>query len=431
MIINRAYKVELAPNNKQRTLFEKSAGVARFAYNWGLKERIDLYEKEKKSVTAIDQHKSLCARKKTELPWMYEVSKCAPQLALVDLEKAFKNFFRGFKSDHRVGFPKFKSKHKNTPAFHLDTNSFYVTISTIKLAKVGEVRLKEKGYIPVKNVKYNSITVSKSAGRWFVSVQIEQEIPDPANIPETVLGLDVGIETLVTCSNGETFENNKYLKKSKKKLAHAQKSLSRKEFDQKTKKSSNNRNKAKLQIQKIYCRISSQRKDAIHKMISILVKTKPRYIVLEDLNVSGMLQNHKLAGAIADASFTEIKRQLKYKIAWYGGGVLEVNRFYPSSKLCRACGNIKEELSLGDRTYTCGCGHTEDRDLNASINLEQYGLSTLSSRGIKACGESVSLLEASGRGAVSLKQEVNTEFTRVVDSDKFYRTDRHHVRNRI
>jgi putative transposase len=409
MKIQKAYKVELNPNNKQKTLLEKSCGVARFAYNLALDERIKAYEKDKTTLTAIGQHKALCARKKEEFPWMYEVSKCAPQEAIRDLDSAFKNFFRGVKKGQKIGFPKFKSKHKSKPSFTISFG-FYVTNSTINIPKVGYVKLKEKDYIPTKDIHINSMTVSKTAGRWFVSVQVSQEISEPPK-PETVIGVDVGIKTLATCSNGEVFENSKNLKKSQKKLAHAQKNLARKQFDKETKKSSKNREKAKLKVQKIYFRISNQRKDAIHKMTSMLARTKPRYFALEDLNVSGMMKNHCLAGAIADASFSEIKRQLSYKTAWYGGEILDVDRFYPSSKLCRKCGVIKENLSLEDRIFICECGHIEDRDLNASINQEEFGLSTLSSRGIKACGESVRLQEVRDSEAVSVKQEENMRFS--------------------
>jgi putative transposase len=392
MKINKAYKVELNPNNKQRTLLEKSTGVARFAYNWGLRERINLYEKEKKSLTAIDQHKILCSKKKTEFSWMYEVSKMAPQEALRDLDTAFKNFFRGINKGQNIGFPKFKSKHKSKQSFSF-SYSFYVSNSEVNIPKVGRIKLKEKGYIPTKDVKINSMTVYRDAGRWFISVQVEQEIPDLFNQIEYVLGVDVGIKTLAICSNGQIFENNKYLKKSKKKLAHAQKNLARKKLDRETKRSSNNRNKSKLRVQKIYRRIRCQRIDALHKMTSILARTKPRYIVLEDLNVSGMMKNHKLAGAIGDASFNEIKRQLTYKTSWYGGSIIEVDRFFPSSKMCSKCGQIKEELTLWDRIYVCDCGNNIDRDLNASVNLEKYGLiklnNTDSLSGIQACGESV------------------------------------------
>jgi len=412
MKIQKAYKVELKPNNIQSTLLEKSAGTARFAYNWGLARKIELWENEKKSISTIDQHKELCALKKTDFSWMYEVSKCSPQEALRDLDSAFKNFFRGIKKGQKVGFPKFKSKHKSKSAFSISAG-FNIKYETINIPKVGYVRLKEKGYIPTKNIHINSMTVSKTAGKWFVSVQVEEEIPNIIINPETVLGIDVGIKTLATCSNGDVFQNNKYLKKSKKKLARSQRNLARKKFNKDTKKSSNNRDKAKLKVQKIFFKISNQRKDSIHKMTSILAKTKPRYIVLEDLNVKGMMKNHCLAGAISDASFAEIKRQLTYKTAWYGGGILDVGRFYPSSKLCRKCGNIKEDLTLADRIYICDCGHIEDRDKNAAINIENVGLSTLSSRGIKVCGESVRLLETLNLKAVSLNQEENIKLDHV------------------
>jgi putative transposase len=409
MKIQRAYKTEIKPNNKQRMLLEKSAGVARFTFNWGLAEKIKLYQEEKKSLTAIDQHKILCSKKKREFPWMYEVTKCAPQEALRDLETAFKNFYKGLKKGKKVGFPKFKSKKTSKPKFSVSAG-FYVTNNTIKIPKIGKVRLKEKGYIPIKDVKMNSMTVSKVTDRWYVSLQVEQEIPELPKDIDSVIGVDLGISTLATCSDGSTFENTKYLEKSKKRLSRAQRDFSRKSYNPETKKSSNNRNKAKLKLQKIHQKIRNQRKDTIHKMTTTLVKTKPRYIVIEDLNVSGMMKNRCLAGSIGDASFSEIKRQLTYKTSWYGGLVIEANRFYPSSKMCSKCGSIKDDLTLGDRTYVCSvCGNIMDRDFNASVNLENLGLSTLSPRGIKACGESVRLRDACGQGAVSAKQEENVK----------------------
>ena len=258
------------------------------------------------------------------------------------------------------------------------------------------------------------MTVSKLADKWFISVQCEQDVPDLNLLTESVIGIDVGIKTLATCSNGQVFENNKYLNKSKKKLAHAQKNLARKKYNKDTKKSSNNRTKAKLIVQKVYNKIANQRKAAIHKMTSSLAKTKPRYIVLEDLNVAGMMKNHKLAGVVADASFAEIKRQLSYKVKWYGGEILEVSRWFPSSKMCSRCGALKEDLTLSDRVYDCTCGLKIDRDLNASINLEHNGLSTLSSRGIKACGESVRPLDYEVKEAVSSKQEINVSLAKIL-----------------
>jgi putative transposase len=403
MLITRSYKTELSPNNKQKTYLEKSFGTARFTFNWGLAQRIELYEKEKKYLSAIDQHKELCKIKKSEFPWMYEVSKCVPQEALKNLETAFKNFFRGLKKGGKVGFPQFKSKHTSKKSFRISSGFFYVTKSTVKLPNCGEIKLKEKGYIPASNIKYNSLTISKEADRCFASVNCEIEVQDPAENKETALGIDLGIKTLVQCSDGVSFDNPRNTNELEKKLSHVQKDLSRKV------KGSKNRDKAKLRVQKVHRQIKNRRLDNLHKITSILVKTKPRYLILEDLNVAGMVQNHCLAKAIQDGSFGEIRRQLEYKAVWYGSELIYLDRFFPSSKRCRKCGKIKEDLTLGDRVYVCECGHVEDRDLNSAINSEEYGLSTLSSRGIKACGESVRLQNARDFGAVSMKQESNGE----------------------
>jgi len=218
MKINKAYKVELKPNNRQKALLIKSIGIARFAYNWGLNQRIKLYECEKKSLSAFDQQKILSSIKKKQFPWMLEISKFAPQYALENLETSFKNFFRGLKTGQKIGFPKFKSKHESRQSFRFSF-TFNITESTIHIPKIGRVRLKEKGYVPTENVHYNSVTVSKEFGRWFASVQCEVEVPDLKK-PETVLGVDLGIKTLLTCSNGQVFENNKYFKKENKNKIH-------------------------------------------------------------------------------------------------------------------------------------------------------------------------------------------------------------------
>jgi putative transposase len=386
MIINKAYKTELNPNNKQKTILNKSFGIARFAYNWGLNQRINLYKSEKKSTNAINQHKLLNTLKATEFPWMYDVSKCVPQESLRNLHKAFGNFFRGLKKGKKTGFPHFKSKHRSRFSFRISSGFFYVTNSSIKIPNCGEIKLKEKEYIPVKNVKYNSLTISKEANRYFVSVQTVVKVKNKTSKRKSVLGIDLGIKTLLVCSDGSVFDNPKNTNKLEKKLTHAQKSFSR------TKKGSKNRDKRRLRVQKVHREISNRRSDNIHKITNILTKTKSRYLVIEDLNVSGMMKNHCLAKAIQDGSFGEIRRQLEYKSQWRGSEVILVNRYFPSSKMCRKCGKINEDLSLSDRIFECECGHVEDRDLNASINLERFGLSTLSSRGIKACGESVRLL---------------------------------------
>jgi putative transposase len=397
MKIQKAYKVELKPNNKQRTLFEKSCGVARFAYNWGLWQRIDLYEKEKKHLTFITQNNSLNEIKKEQFPWMLDVSKWAPSSSLRNLDRAFKSFFKGLNKNKKVGFPKFKSKRDTNQSFSF-YNRLSITCSTIMIAKVGRVRLKEKGYIPTEGVKFNSVTISKQADCWFASVQVEQEINDPKPTFNEVIGIDLGIKTLATCSNSQIFENPKNLKKSQRRLKRTQRSVARKI------KGSINRLKAIKKLQKIHFKISNQRKDVLHKMTTTLVKTKPRYLVIEDLNVDGMMKNHKLSGALSDVAFGEIRRQLIYKTSWYGGEIILADRFFPSSKTCSNCGNVKE-MPLNIRIYECPiCGMIKDRDANASDNLDNLGRSTLSSRGIEACG--------AARAAT--KQEVNINLVEVI-----------------
>lgn len=388
MVINKSYKVEIAPNFNQKCMLEKACGTARFIYNWGLQQHIDNYQNNKKTLSFFEQNNFLNSIKKEQYPWVLEVSKFIPSNALRNLEKSFNNFFRGIKQGRNIGFPKFKSKHKNIPKFTFQ-QPITVKSNSILIPKIGYIKLKEKNYIPLSNIKYNNVTVSKIANKWFVSVNCEIETTDITTVPTTVLGIDVGIKTLVTCSDGKIFTNNKYLKKMQKRLAFAQKKLSKK------KKGSNNSLKVKLRLQKIHISIANKRKDTIHKITSTLVKTKSRYIVIENLNVYGMLKNHHLAGAIIDASFSEIKRQMLYKSMWYGGEIIQANRFYPSSKICSICGKKKDNLKLSDRIYICDCGNIIDRDKNAAINLENYGISTLGLSGIKAYGESVRLTRGS------------------------------------
>lgn len=384
MIINKAYKVELKPNNKQRSLLARSAGCARFAYNWGLAQRIELYKKEKKSTNAVEQHKELCKLKKSDYPWMYEVSKCAPQEALRNLDTAFKNFFRRVKAkSEKPGFPKFKSKHRDRDSFKISTGAVYLTNSTVKLPKIkSPIRLKEKGYIPISNVKYNSYTVSKRAGKWFLSVQCVVEAPEPSHEPpQAAIGVDLGIKELATVSDGRVYHNPKSYRKLERELHQKQREMNRR------KKGSSGRRKTTARLQTLHYRISCVRKDVLHKMTSDLVKTKPGLIVIEDLSVKNMMKNHKLSKSLADASFGKIRRQLEYKSEWYGSEVLVAVRFFPSSKLCSSCDRVKEGLTLSDRVYRCECGLVLDRDLNAALNLKRYGEFHRSLSKKKACGE--------------------------------------------
>jgi putative transposase len=363
-------------------------GGARFAYNWGLKQRIDLYTKEKKSTSSITQHKEFNKLKKTEYTWAYLYSKCVFQSALQDLEEGFNNFFRGIKTHKKVGFPKFKSKKNPKQSFRL-TGTIKIHSNKIQLPRLGILKLKENNYIPI-NEHILSATVSKKANRYFVSVQVEKEKELPPNYSNKVIGIDSGIKNLAVTSDGMIFENPKPYKKYLEKLKMEQRRLSRKAIG------SNNRKKQQIKVGKVHFKISNIRKDAIHKMTSVIVEKQPMTVVIENLAVSNMVKNHNLAQSLLDSSFGEIKRQFEYKCKWNNVKLVLADRFYPSSKLCSVCGYKKEDLKLSDRVWNCSnCNSILDRDLNAAINLSKY---TVSSTGINASGED--------RILSSLKEEI-------------------------
>ena len=422
MKINRAYRVELAPNDVQRTSFLRAAGCARWAYNWGLRKKIDAWDARKAALaagmpkadapkvpTAIDLHKELNLLKKVPadqggVPWMYESSKSAPQEALRNLDKAFDGFFRRCKSGIKgpKGFPRFKSKKKGIGGFRLPEGS--ATTTHAILPRIGLVKLKEHGYLPIKadlDVRVLGAAVSEQAGHWFVSLQVEQELLDPtdrSHLP--VIGVDVGIKVLATCSDGTVFEDPKALKAGTRRLRMLQKLVPRKV------KGSNNRRKAVRKVARQHYRISCVRKDALHKASDAITK-RCSVVVLEDLNVAGMLKNHCLARAVSDSSMSELHRQIKYKAAWRGVQVLVADLWFPSSKTCSSCGKVKAELSLGEREFCCDfCGVIEDRDLNAAINLRNLA----GSSPVTACGEASSGLVGNDPAKLaSVKQEPNTD----------------------
>jgi putative transposase len=397
--IQRAYKVELKSNNRQRTAFLKHAGTARFAYNWGLEQKIAHYKETGKSLSYPQLHKMLNTLKKTDFPWMHEVSKCAPQEALRNLDKAFKNFFRRLKNGEKSGFPKFKSRGRGIGSFRL-TGAIHVNHKWIQLPRIGKVRLKERGYLP-ENRPILSATVSERAGHWFVSVLVEELFEPQIRATGEVIGVDLGIKELAVVSDGRIFPNPKALGGRLKQLKRLQRQLSRKQ------KGSKNRTKAKTRLARLHYRISCIRQDVLHKATtSITARTKPEWkrpsaVGLEDLNIAGMLKNHKLAMAIADVGLGEFNRQMEYKSLWSGVKIHRVDRFYPSSKICSRCGYIKDTLFLSERVYRCEeCGFEVDRDLNAALNLRNeaaiyfkqlgiYSANTVSSTEIHACGEDV------------------------------------------
>lgn len=368
MKILRAYKTELDLNNQQKTACTRHAGAARFAYNWGLEHKKAAFTNGEKTPSAIDLHRELNALKKTELAWMYEVSKCAPQEALRDLDKAFANFFRRVKERRngknvKVGFPRFKSRKHGVGSFRL-AGVIRVFEKAIQLPRLGLLRLKERGYLPTSSVHILSATVSNKGGRWFVSLQVEMEIPDPVMGEKPVAGVDLGINRMAQVSDGAYFENPRALKSALIKLKRLQRVVSRRQ------KGSANRQKALNQLARAHFRVANIRKNALHQATTWLARTKSA-IVLENLNVSGMMKNHHLAQAIADVGMHEFRRQLQYKGQWYGCEVLLADRFFPSTKRCSQCGNEKA-VDLAERVYGCEvCGQVMDRDLNAAINLEQ------------------------------------------------------------
>ena len=361
MLINRAYRYELDPNTHERILLAKHAGTARFAYNWGLARRIALWESEKKSTNAIEQHRELNVLKKVDLPWMYEVSKCAPQEALRDLDRAFQNFFRGLKTGRKVGFPKFKKKGRHD-SFRL-TGAIHVFERHIQMPRFGKIRVKEATEVQGRIL---SATVRREADRWFVSLAVEMEICDPIQVQGPAAGIDVGLShfaTIVSGSESVKIADPKPLNRYFKLLRRRQRRHSRKQ------KGSRNRKKSALQLARLHRRVRNIRQDFLHKLTTELAKTKS-VIVVEDLNVSGMLRNACLARHIADVGWGEFRRQLEYKTKWYGSRLVVANRFYPSSKTCSACGAVQEKMPLSIREWTCpACGTHHDRDINAAKNL--------------------------------------------------------------
>ena len=420
----RGYRIELKLNKRQELLCRKSVGVSRFAYNWKLGQLKDQYEKAKaeavdgkvkhKHGNAIDWHKEWVLLK-NDLPWIREVSKCCGQEALRDLETAYKKFF-----SKKSGYPKFK-KRGEKDSFRVE-GSVYISSNYIQLPIIGKVRLKEKCYpIHEGRLKLTQATVSRQADRWFVSFLIKEDVELPEleqieNIEEKdVVGVDLGIKDLAITSNGKIYNNPKAYKKYLKKLKRYQRRVSKKQ------KGSNNRKKAVLKLAKIHKKISDIRKDTIQKLTTSLVKEKPKMIVIETLKPKNMSKNHKLASSISDSSFGKIKETLKYKCEWNGIHLILVPQFYASSKYCSHCGHKNNNLNLSDREWTCGnCKTFHDRDVNASKNLQFFGLwmidkhldespTRLSSSQCQACGDE--RLQFLQEQCSSMKQEFKLQYS--------------------
>lgn len=371
-----AHKLELRPNNKQATYFEKACGVARFSYNWALAMWQEQYKNGEKP-TEISLRKLLNARKTGEFPWMQEVTKNAPQQAIKNLGAAFNRFFKG-----KAQYPKFKKKGKVKDSFRADNgpaqkgfDAVRVVGKKIQIPCLGWVKMTEnlrfKGQI-------KSLIISRVADKWFATVAVEMESVVYGRKNQASVGIDLGIKALATLSNGKVIKGAKSHTRLLKRLKRQSRKLSLK------KKQSMNSLRYARKLAKTHARIANIRRDYLHKATTDIVLNHSK-IGIENLNVKGMSANRKLARHILDQSFYEFRRQLEYKSVLYGSQIFVADRFFPSSKLCHNCGCLYADLKLSERTWTCiHCNQTHDRDLNAALNLQR--LCTPSSGGDQACG---------------------------------------------
>ncbi|KGO15584.1 transposase [Clostridium botulinum] len=355
----KTYKYRMYPNREQKLYFVKTFGCTRFIYNKMLADRIKSYE-ENKDLDIKQSKYPTPAQYKKEFEWLKEVDSLALANAQLNLDKAYKNFFR----DKSIGFPKFKSKKSNYHSYTTNNQkgTIYIENSRIKIPKLKTmIKIKQHRQF---NGLIKSCTISQiPSGKYYISILIDTENIQLPKVDKKV-GIDVGLKEFAITSDGEFFGNPKWLRKSEKRLKKLQKNLSRK------KKGSNNRRKARLKVAKLYEKIVNQRKDFLHKL-SMQIISENQAIVIEDLKVSNMLKNHRLAKAISEISWYEFRRMLEYKADWYGRKIIVAPPNYASSQLCSSCGNKSNQTKdLSCRTYICPvCGMMMDRDLNASKNL--------------------------------------------------------------
>lgn len=365
-------KVRIKPTKQQEKQLYKSSGTARFIYNWVLGKQQENYKLGNKFIPDSVLRKEITQLKKTkEFNWLTEVSNNIPKQAVKDSCNSYKRFFKG-----QAKFPKFKSRKKTRPSFYNDTQKLKVKEKLVLLEKVGWIRTSEQ--LPT-DTKYYNPRITFDGKYWYISVSIEKE-GEYEELTNESLGIDLGIKELAICSDGTIYGNiNKTVKTKKleKRLRRLQRKVSRKYQNNKegsTFVKTCNIIKLEKQIKLLQRRLSNIRKNHLHQTTSSIVKTKPRRIVIEDLNVSGMMKNRHLAKAIQKQGFYEFRRQLEYKTKNKGIELVIANRFFPSSKTCSYCGIINKDLKLSDRVFNCECGFSIDRDLNASINLANYNI---------------------------------------------------------
>ena len=375
----------LLPNNKQRSKLFANAGIARFAYNWALSYEQTNYEIGNDFMSDCDLRKVFTQLKKTDkLKWLNDYSNNTTKQAIKDACNSYKNFFKGLSK-----YPKFKSKKRSKPSFYVDNCKIQFTETHVKLEKIADstrrnraeanwIKLAEHNRIPVSDCKYSNPRVTFDGLNWWLSIGIEcdENIEQPTN---QGIGVDIGIKDLAICSNGSIYKNinkTKKVKKLNKKKRRLQRKVSRKYL--KNKKGSSycktcNIIKSEKELLKLSHRLTNIRHNYLHQVTSEIMDRKPKFIVLEDLNVKGMMKNRHLAKAVQEQCFYEFYRQIEYKSNWNNIEFVVADRYFPSSKLCSCCGHIKKDLKLSDRTYICSeCGNTIDRDYQASVNLMRY-----------------------------------------------------------
>lgn len=368
MILSK--KVRLKPTPEQESKLWQSVGTARYIYNYTLVKQEENYKNGGKFISDNDIRKELTILKQTELPWLNEVSNNVTKQAVKDACNAYKRYFK-----KQAGKPKFKSRRKSKPSFYNDCYKLKVKIKQVLLEKVGWIETSEQ--IPM-DTKYSNPRVSFDGKYWYISVGVETKPPKTILTNESV-GIDVGIKDLAICSNGVTIPNinkTKAVKKLEKRLRRLQRKVSNKyqlNKEGRTFVKTSNIIKLERDIRLLHRKLSNIRNNHIHQATTKIVKTKPSRVVMETLNIQGMMKNKHLSKAIASQGLYELKRQMQYKCEFYGIEFVEADRFYPSSKLCSECGHKKPNLKLSERTYTCEeCGVILDRDYNASVNLSKY-----------------------------------------------------------
>lgn len=372
----KSIKIRLLPNKEQEELMFKSIGVARFTYNWGLNRWNELYEKEQKpNKASIRKEFNNTLKKDDEFKWLKEVSGQVTAQAFDDLNNAFKMFFKGIGKR-----PRFKTKRKSKKSFYVRYDAIKFNDGKVNLEKIGKIKYKTNYKIP-NLAKYTNPRCSFDGKYWYLSLGFEQDENQVELNKDLSIGIDLGVKDLaiVNCLDKpiKNINKTKAVKQLKKRLKRLQRQVSRKYEQNKEGNKfikTNNIIKLERKIKLIHRKLSNIRSNHIHQATNKIVKLRPYRIVMEDLNVSGMMKNKHLAKAIQEQCFYEFIRQMEYKCRFNGIEFVQVDRFFPSSKMCSNCGSIKKDLKLKDRVYKCSCGLEIDRDKNASINLANYKL---------------------------------------------------------